>query len=104
MLGFHPLDEALSLASSSKQFDVQDIEAWLASEMTYEKASETYTRITGEPLSADHMHKTVKNIANNLDILDVCPTKEKIEELILDLAKEKKWRPVMMMAIDGAKE
>ena len=28
--GFYPVDRALGLSASSKQFDVQDIEAWLA--------------------------------------------------------------------------
>lgn len=102
--GFYPLDEALGLASSSKQYDVQDLETWLSTEMTYEKASETYERFTGSPLSVDHMHETVKNVANDLTILDVCPTKPEIEEQVEQLSTGKRWRPIMMIAIDGAHE
>lgn len=31
-LGYYPLDEALGLSESSKQYEVQDVEAWLSSE------------------------------------------------------------------------
>lgn len=37
-LGYYPIDEALGLAESSKQYDVQDVEAWLSSETVYETA------------------------------------------------------------------
>lgn len=103
-IGFYPLDEALGLSSCSKQYDVQDLEAWLASDMTFERAAETYERFTGETLSADHVHETAKRIAEDFGILEVCPSKEEIDKKIEQLSEGKTWRPVMMLAIDGAKE
>jgi len=40
-------EEIWAFIESSKQYDVQDVEAWLSSETAYETASETYERITG---------------------------------------------------------
>jgi hypothetical protein len=103
-IGFYPLDEALGLAPSSKQYDVQELEAWLASDMTFDKAGETYQKFTGEKLSADHVHETANKIAKHFDILDVCPSRDEIAVKIEQLSRGKTWRPVMMLAIDGAKE
>ena len=101
-MGFYPLDEALGLSSSQKQYDIQDVEAWLSSELPFETAAEAFTRCTSDPLSADHMFQTANRISNHLDILDICPSKAEIEEKIAELSKGKFRRPVMMLAIDGA--
>ena len=101
-IGYYPLDEALCLSKSSKQYDVQDIEAWLSSETTYEVASETYERITGDKLSEQHMYETTNAIGEGLDILDVCPSKETINKLIDEMSEGKFRRPIIMIAIDGA--
>ena len=50
------------------------------------------------------MFETANRIGNQLGILDVCPTKEEIEQKIAELSKDKFRRPVMMLAIDGAHE
>jgi len=100
--GFYPLDEALGLAPSPKQYDIQDLEAWLSSELPFQTAAEAYQRCTSDALSADHMFKTANRIGNHLDILDVCPSKDEILQKIDELSKDKFRRPVMMMAIDGA--
>ncbi len=101
-LGYYPLDEALGLSESSKQYDVQDVEAWLSSETAYETASETYERITGVKLSEHHMHETTNTIGQEVGILDVCPSREEIDKKIKNLSKDKFRRPIMMLALDGA--
>ena len=100
--GYYPLDEALGLSSLPKQYDIQDVEAWLSSELPFETAAEAFTRCTSDPLSADHLFQTTNRIANHFDILDVCPSKSEIEARIAELATGKFRRPVMMLAIDGA--
>ncbi len=100
--GFHPLDEALGLAPSPKQYDIQDLEAWLSSELPFQTAAEAFTRCTSDTLSADHMFETTNRVAKDLDILDVCPSKDVILQKIDELSEGKFRRPVMMMAIDGA--
>ena len=100
--GFYPLDEALGLAPSPKQYDIQDLEAWLSSELPFKTAAEAFTKCTGDALSADHMFETANRIGNDLNILDVCPSKDEILQKIDELAKGRFRRPVMMLAIDGA--
>lgn len=100
--GYYPLDEALGLSESSKQYDVQDVEAWLSSEIAYETASETYERITGMKLSEHHMHEAANAIAQEVGILEVCPSREEIDKKIENMSKDKIRRPVMMLALDGA--
>jgi hypothetical protein len=100
--GFYPLDEALGLAPSPKQYDIQDLEAWLSSELPFKTAAEAFQRCTGDSLSADHMFETTNRVGNDLNVLDVCPGKDEILEKIDELAKGKFRRPVMMLAIDGA--
>ena len=101
-LGYYPLDEALGLSESSKQYDVQDVEAWLSSETAYETASETYERITGVKLSEHHMHEATNAIGQEVGILEACPSKEDIYKKLEDLSKNKFRRPIMMLALDGA--
>jgi hypothetical protein len=100
--GFYPLDEALGLSASAKQYDVDDLGAWLASELPYEMAEETYRRCTGEDLSTHHMHERTREIATDLEILDVCPTKEDVEREIAELKEGQFRRPVAMLSVDGA--
>ena len=100
--GFYPLDEILELSSSSKQYDVQDVEAWLSSELPFETAAETYRRCTGGKIGAGHMHDRTRRIAEDLDILDVCPTREEIERKIEETRGGAFRRPVMVLAVDGA--
>lgn len=69
--GFYPLDEALALSERKIQPDVQEIEAWLTSEMPYETASETIKRCTGIDLSNHHGHDVTNEIAQDLGIF-VC--------------------------------
>jgi len=100
--GFYPLDEALGLSERQVQPDVQEVEAWLTAEMPYETASEAFERCTGMPISDHHMHDVTNEIAGNLDILDVCPTKDEILDQIDQLAEGRFRRPVLMIGIDGA--
>lgn len=101
-LGWFPLDDVLSLSDSPKQYDIQDIEAYLSSEMPYETAKEAYQRITGDKLSTHHMHDTTNAIGEQAGVLDVCPGKEELDEKIGQLSQGRHRRPVMMLGIDGA--
>jgi Uncharacterised protein family (UPF0236) len=103
-LGLYPVDEALELSPAIKQDDVQSVGVFLATELPYELASETYRRCTGAQFSDRSLHKSVNRVAESLDVLDVCPSKAEVEEKIARIAAGKRWRPVMMMTADGAQE
>jgi len=103
-LGIHPLDEALGLGPATKQDDIQNVGVWLATELPYELASETFKRCTGMEFSAHSLHQSVNRVAEEINLLDVCPSKAEVEEKVARIAEGKRWRPVMMITVDGAKE
>lgn len=100
--GFYPLDIALGLSHRKTQSDIQELEAWLAAEMPYETANETLERCAGIKLSNHHAHDVVNEIADDIQLLDVCPSKVEILHKIEALSEGKFRRPVLMIGIDGA--
>ena len=100
--GFYPLDEALNLSSRRKQYDVQEAAADLAKEVPYEKASKLFTKLSGIPMSDHLMHEVVNASGDELNVLDVSPTLDEIAEKIQGVSVGRKWRPIMVLAIDGA--
>ena len=100
--GLYPMDEALGLAPEVRQYDLQDIEAWLGSELPFETAAEAIERCTGQTTSAHTVHDATNAIAQEITILDVCPTREEIEAKVKRFSQGKFRRPVLMLAVDGA--
>lgn len=100
--GFYPLDEALNLSSRRKQYDVQEAAADLAKEMPYEKASQLFTKLSGIPMSDHLMHEVANAAGDELSVLDVSPTPDEIAARIQEVSVGKKWRPIMVLGIDGA--
>jgi len=100
--GFYPLDEALQLAERRKQWDVQKAGARLAVEVPYATASELFRDLTGLSLSDHILHEVVGEIGQGLTVREVSPTVEEITHRIAEVAAGKKWRPILVLAIDGA--
>ena len=100
--GFYPLDEALELCKGKIQQDIQELEAWLAAEMPYETSSETLKRCAGIHVSNHHIHDVANEIAQDLQILDVCPGKEEIQRQIDTIAEGQFRRPILMIGLDGS--
>ena len=100
--GFYPLDEALGLSNRKIQPDIQELEAWLAAEMPYETACETLKRCAGLELSNHHIHDVTNEVTQDLEILDICPSKEEIRCKIDKISEGKFRRPILMIGIDGA--
>jgi hypothetical protein len=100
--GFYPLDEALLLSERTKQWDIQKAAAKLAAEVPYEKAQELFKELTGLSLSDHTAHEVVEEVGGGLGVLDVSPSTQEVSERVAEVAKGRKWRPVMVLAIDGA--
>lgn len=100
--GHYPLDEALCLSDSRKQYDIQQAEAYLSSEMPYHSAQEAYERITGDTLSAHHLHDTTNVIGQEIDLETACPSKRDVHEKIEKISEGQRNRPILMLGIDGA--
>lgn len=100
--GFSPLDEALALSPQRKQPDLQKAGVRLAVELPYETAAELMQELTGVSLTEPPIHQTVAALTQGIGVLDVCPTAEEVRQKIAQVAQGKTWRPILVLAIDGA--
>ena len=100
--GFAPLDATLGVAPGHKQFDLQQAAAKLAAEVPYETAEELFRELTGVELSTARMHELTNTVAEGLGVLDVAPAREEIAAKIAAVATGRCWRPVVVLAVDGA--
>lgn len=100
--GFYPLDEALGLSEHKKQYDIQEAAIDLALEMPYEQAATLLGKWTDASGSDCFIHDVLNQVGGNVDVLDVCPTASEIQERIAQVAQKQRWKPIIVMAIDGA--
>ena len=100
--GFYPLDEELELSSHCKQADMQRAAASLAAEVPYETASQLFNELTGLSLSDHLTHELVGELTEGLTVLDVSPSAEEIAQRVAEVAERRRWRPIVVLAIDGA--
>jgi len=100
--GVAPVDVALGVAPGRKQFDMQQAAAKLTAEVPYETAQELFRELTGAELSTACMHELTNGRAEGLSVLDVAPPREEILAKIAAVAAGRRWRPIGVLAIDGA--
>jgi hypothetical protein len=100
--GSTPLDTTLALTERRKQPDVQKAAVKLTKELPYETACELFEELTGLPLSAHTAHEMTQGVAAGLTVLDVAPSREDILAKIAAVATGQTWRPILVLAIDGA--
>jgi hypothetical protein len=101
-LGTAPLDEARQVTERRKQPDIQKAAVQLTKEVPYETACELFEELTGLPLSAHTAHEVTQAVAAGLTVLDVAPSREEILAKITAIAAGQPWRPLLVLAIDGA--
>ena len=101
-VGYAPLDAALGLAPERKQSDVQEEATRLALEMPYGDAEAFLARLTDARLSDCAIHEVVGQFGGSLDVLDVAPSREAIQERIETLQAGRSWRPIAVLALDGS--
>jgi hypothetical protein len=101
-LGTAPLDETLQVTARRKQPDVQKAAVRLTKEVPYDTACELFEELTGLPLSAHTAHEVTQAVGEGLTVLDVAPSREEIVAKITAVATGQPWRPMLVLAIDGA--
>lgn len=101
-LGTAPLDGMLQLTGRRKQPDVQKAAVQLTKEVPYETACELFQELTGLPLGAHTAHEVTQAVAEGLTVLDVAPSRQEIIAKIAAVAAGQPWRPILVLAIDGA--
>ena len=99
--GFCPLDEALALSGARKQWDVQQAGVELALEMPHQRASKMLDDLTDASMSDCAIHQALQQ-TGDLDVLQVCPDAADIQDRIARAAAGRKWRPIVVLAIDAA--
>jgi hypothetical protein len=100
--GFSPVDEALQLSERRTQWDMQKAGARLAAEVPFETAQELFAELTGLSLSDHTVHEVAGELSHALGVLEVSPTAAEIAHRVAQIAAGKTWRPVLVLAIDGA--
>jgi len=100
--GSAPLDASLGLTERRKTPDVQKAAVKLTKEVPDETACELFEELTGLPLSAHTAHEVTQAVAQGLTVLDVAPSREEIVAKIAAVATGQPWRPILVLAIDGA--
>jgi len=100
--GFSPLDDALQLSERRTQWDLQQAAARLAAEVPFQTAQELFTQLTGLSLSDHTIHTVAGELSHELGVLDVSPPATEMARRVAEMAAGKTWRPVLVLAIDGA--
>jgi hypothetical protein len=99
--GFSPLDKVLELSRKKYQFDLQEKAVKTAAEVPFLKAGELFTDLTGQSVSDHFMHETFVQVGSQAQLEDIIPDKTEIEKRCRE-AKKGRWRPVLVIASDGA--
>lgn len=100
--GSCPFDEALEIAPEKKQYDLQRAAAELFTEVPFERASQIFERLTGIKMSDHCQHEVAEQLGEVADVVRVLPSRQRVEEVIEQASQCRVWRPVLVVAADGA--
>lgn len=99
--GFTPIDKVLEISRKKYQFDVQKKSTRTAAEVSFSGGGELFTELTGQSISDHFKHETFEEVGSFACIQDVIPSREEMTERVKSV-KEAPWRPVLVVASDGA--
>ncbi len=100
--GFSPLDTALELSSRKYQFDIQKKAVNLAADVTFQRTSDIFEDLTGIAISDHCVHEIFDSIGSAVSLEDTLPSREDIEQKIEQASTAGSWRPILVVASDGA--
>jgi hypothetical protein len=100
--GYYPFDEELELAPERKQYDLQRAAAELFTEVPFERASQLFERLTGIQMGAHCQQEVAAKLGAAADVVRVLPSRQRVEEVIEQASQGRTWRPVLVVAADGA--
>lgn len=99
--GFSPLDKVLEISRKKYQFDIQKKSVKTCSEVPFAQGGEIFKDLTGQSISNHFIHETFEDVGAETYLEDVIPDEGEIERRI-KLASQGTWRPVLVVASDGA--
>ncbi len=100
--GYHPFDQALELAPERKQYDLQRAATELFTEVPFERTSQIFERLTGIKMTDHCLQGVAANLGEVADAMRVLPSRHRVEEIIEQADNGRVWRPVLVVAADGA--
>lgn len=100
--GFFPFDIGFDVLNDRKQADVQILASDLCSELPYKTASALFKRATGLTFSDRAMHDQMCSMGELIEVKDIMPKAEEIEEKIAAQTNPGQWTPVLVVSADGA--
>lgn len=100
---FHtPYEDSLNLKSGKYQHDVQKIAARMAASETFEETAEMLNSIYNFGITPDTVHSLTNDLADEVKLTEITPSREEILAKIEKISKGKRRRPVFVFAADGA--
>ena len=100
--GRAPLDAALERTTRRQHPAVQQAAVKLTTEMPYETACELCEALPGVSLRAHTAQEVTPAVAEGLTGLAVAPRREEILAKVAAVAMGQPWRPLLVLALDGA--
>ncbi len=100
--GYEPFDKELEIAPERKQYDLQRVAVELFTEVAFERASQIFERLTGIKMTDHCMQDMAAQMGEAADNVRVLPSRNKVEEIIERAGNGRVWRPVLVVAADGA--
>lgn len=101
-LGFAPFDEKMKIAPQKKQYDLQAGAAELLTEVPFDVAARLFKRLTGQAITDHTLHELGSRLGETARTEDVLPSRKKVEAIIEEHSRGRGWRPVLVVAADGA--
>lgn len=100
--GYQPFDKELEIAPERKQYDLQRVAVELFTEVPFERASQICERLTGIKMTDHCMQDMAAEMGEAADNVRILPSRNKVEEIIERAGNGRVWRPVLVVAADGA--
>ena len=100
--GTHPFDQALELAPERKQYDLQRAAAEPFTEVPFARASQIFARLTGITMTDHCLQDVAAKLGAAAELAGVLPSRHRVEEIIAQAGTGRGWRPVLVVAADGA--
>ncbi|MEO5371596.1 MAG: ISKra4 family transposase [Magnetococcus sp. DMHC-1] len=100
--GFHPLDEALGMASACHQYDIQEQSVHVAAELPFEMSAKLFADLTGIKLGDHFQHETLGAIGAVASLDLVIPDRKEIERRIDQIGLVHGEKPILAVTGDGA--
>lgn len=100
--GYFPYDDAIGLAPQKKQYDLQRAATRLLSQLPYDEAAAIFLELTKVPITDYTIHEIGARVGDSAQMATVLPSRKKVEATIQELSCNRTWRPVLVVAADGA--